>query len=243
MKNLPEEYKLLKEIQSKLNKYLDSRNTQLEIRSNELYDVIKKNITLKGKFPTNRIFNQFLRKHHQKGVMKTFINYRVDDSNNNFYQWYFGTKHKTEKSAAKNTTVNQGTFNYYKTSKNIFASDGTKLNSKHEVHIYEKLIEKSHIRIDIEYPLIRNEETKFVDFTIKNKLTQKTYYWEHFGMTNSEEYKSKMADKIEWYKENGFKTIENGGDLILTYYSNDNNLEKDTKKYIEIITKTAYNNV
>ncbi len=61
-------------------------------------------------------------------------------------------------------------------------------------------------------------------------------------MTNNEVYKSKMADKIEWYKQNGFKTIENGGNLIFTYYSNANNLEKDTKKYIEIITKTAYNN-
>lgn len=236
MKSLPEEYKLLKEIQFYLNKYLNSNDSRVEIRSTELYEIIVKNPSLKSKFPTNRLFNQYLRKHHQNGILKTFLNYRVDDTNKNFYQWYFRAKIITQKSDPIDTNINQGTYNYYKTSKNIVASDGTILNSDQEVYIYEELIKNSYLRIDIEYPLTKNGETKYVDFTIKNKLTQKTYYWEHFGMTNNEKYKSEMADKIIWYKKNGFNIVENGGDFIFTYYSNENNLRKDIRKYIEIIS-------
>jgi hypothetical protein len=73
MKSLPEEYKLIKKIQFLLNNYLSSTDTKVEIRSNELYDVIKKNSTLRAKFPTNKELNQFLRKYHKKGVMKFFF--------------------------------------------------------------------------------------------------------------------------------------------------------------------------
>jgi hypothetical protein len=50
-----------------------------------------------------------------------------------------------------------------------------------------------------------------------------------------------MTDKIEWYRNNGFRNIEDGGNLIYTYYSTDNRLKKDVDKYLEKIKAT--NNV
>lgn len=235
MKTLPKEYKLLKEIGNSINEYLKSPDTPVEIRSNELYDLISKNHSLKSEFQTGRHFNQFLREQHKNGIMHSFLSYRVDTSNNNFYQWYFRKKQDQSKDEVVNNETLEGTFNYYKDSKINIASDGIKLNSQQEVFIYDQLKKCSHLLIKIEYPVTKFGETKYVDFMIKNKLNQKEYLWEHFGMTNNENYKSKMTDKIEWYRNNGFKSIENGGEIIYTYYSNDNRLKKDVDKYIEII--------
>jgi hypothetical protein len=235
VKPLPKKYKTLQEIGRLLNQYLRSSNTSVEIRSNELYDLISKDQNLKLEFPTNRYFNQFLRKQHQDGSLRLFIAYRVDDTNPDFYQWFFRTKHQASKTQAVGNLTYEGTFNYYKHSKTIVASDGSKLNSKQELDIYEQLKKSSHLTIKIEFPVRVNGETKFVDFIVENKVTGKCFYWEHFGMTNSEEYKNAMESKIEWYKNNGFKTVEEGGSLILSYFSNENNFYKDISKFIDII--------
>ena len=57
-------------------------------------------------------------------------------------------------------------------------------------------------------------------------------------MTNNELYKNKMAEKINWYKSNGFKTVENGGKLIYTYYTTDIEFAKNISKYIRLIRTT-----
>lgn len=241
MKALPKKYKLLKEISNLLNEYLNSANTSLEIRSNELYEIASKVQYIKSEFPSNKSFNQFLRKQHQEGTLSSFLTYRVDTFNNDFYQWYFRKKsEKKENVSLNNTTTLQGTFNYYKNSKNIFASDGTKLNSSHEIIIYEELKKHSNLLIKIEHPVTKFGETKFADFIIKNTKSNKEFIWEHFGMTNNEIYKTKMADKIEWYKKNGFINVEEGGFLIYTYYNSDHKLKKDIVKYINIITDVNY---
>lgn len=238
MKTLPKEYKLLKEIGNSLNEFLKSPDTAVEIRSTELYEIASKNSYLKTEFPDNKTFNQFLRQQHQNGIMSSFLSYRVDTTNKNLYQWHFRAQREDREYDPINNETVEGTYNFYKNSKTNIASDGTKLNSEQEVFIYEHLNKCSHLLIKIEYPITKYGETKFVDFIIQNKQTRKVFYWEHFGMTNKEIYKSKMADKIEWYKNNGFKNIEDGGNLIYTYYSTDNRLKKDINKYLEIIKAT-----
>ena len=173
--------------------------------------------------------------------MSSFLYYRVDTTNRNFYQWHFRRKHVSHERETINNDAIEGTYNYYKNSKTNIASDGTKLNSEQEVFIYERLKKCSHLLIKIEYPITKYGETKYVDFIIQNKLNRKEFYWEHFGMTNNEQYKAKMTDKIEWYRNNGFRNIEDGGNLIYTYYSTDNRLKKDVDKYLEKIKAT--NNV
>lgn len=238
MKTLPKEYKLLMEMGKSINSFFKASNTPVEIRSTELFEIVSKNPVLNSEFPTRRIFNQFLRKQHQNGVMPSFVCYRVDTSNKNYYQWFFRAKQETlERDSINNETI-EGNFNFYKNSKTNIAHDGTKLNSNQEVIIYEQLKKCSHLLIKIEYPITKFGETKYVDFIIQNKLTRKEFLWEHFGMTNNENYKEKMTEKIAWYKNNGFFTIEEGGNLIYTYYSNDNNLIKDVNRYIEKLTAT-----
>jgi hypothetical protein len=241
MKTLPKEYKLLKEIGKSLEDFFKSPDTLCEIRSTELYDIVSKNSYLKSEFPTGKIFNQFLRIQHQNGIMSSFLSYHVDTTNRNFYQWHFRRKHVSHARESINNETIEGTYNYYKNSKTNIATDGTKLNSKQEVFIYEQLKKCSHLLIKLEYPITKYGETKYVDFIIQNKLNRKEFYWEHFGMTNNEHYKTKMTDKIEWYRNNGFRNIEDGGNLIYTYYSTDNRLKKDVDKYLEKIKAT--NNV
>jgi hypothetical protein len=76
---------------------------------------------------------------------------------------------------------------------------------------------------------------------IKNIETGKTFYWEHFGMTNDIQYLENMQKKRYWYKENGFSQVEEGGELIYTYYTDDKELIRDIDNYIELILEKADN--
>jgi len=96
MKSLPKEYKLLREIGRSLNDFLSSANTPVEIRSTELYEVVSRIPMIKSEFPTNRLFNQFLRKQHQEGRLSSYVVYRVDTTNKDFYQWHFRKKPDSE---------------------------------------------------------------------------------------------------------------------------------------------------
>ena len=49
-----------------------------------------------------------------------------------------------------------------------------------------------------------------------------------------------MVNKIEWYKNNSYEIVENGGNLILTYYSNESNFIKDVANYLSIIETNKY---
>lgn len=101
MKTLSKEYKLLKEIGNSLNDFLKSPDTAIEIRSTELYEIVSKNSYLKTEFSDNKIFNQFLRKQHQNGIMSSFLSYRVDTTNKNYYQWYFRVKRENREYGVK----------------------------------------------------------------------------------------------------------------------------------------------
>lgn len=87
---MPSDIKLLVTIRDQLNQYFADQPTKVELRSTDLYDEIRKNKTLKERFPHPVLFNRFLRKQHQEGVLKQIIpNCKIDTFNTDFYQWYF----------------------------------------------------------------------------------------------------------------------------------------------------------
>ena len=89
-KRMPSDIKLLVTIRDQLNQYFADAPTKVELRSTELYDEIRKNKALKERFPHPVLFNRFLRKQHQEGVLKQIIpNCKIDTFNTDFYQWYF----------------------------------------------------------------------------------------------------------------------------------------------------------
>ena len=72
------------------------------------------------------------------------------------------------------------------------------------------------------------------DFTILNKRTEKTYYWEHLGLMDVEDYCQTAIKKIECYEKNRIYT---GKQLILTYETKDHPLniriaERLIKEYL-----------
>ncbi len=238
MERLPEEIKMLRLLKGRLDLLMSYRDTPVEIRSNDLYDFAMKEPTLKVFFYSQKAFNQFLRKMHDSGVMKQIIpNYAVDTSNHRFYQWRFRGESRSRLPTGRLTETTGSGLDYYKNSKKVCASDGTNLRSIQEKDIYEQLLTCDYLEVTYEAPLSgsNRRDVKFPDFRIVNKLTRKTYYWEHFGMTDSEGYRDEMAEKLAWYRANGFRQVEDGGNLIVTQYVFQGQFQKDVLKYIALI--------
>lgn len=238
MENTPPYLKNLKLIKECLDKLMANRGTAVEIRSNELYDHISKNPVLRKSFPTPGMFNHFLKTHHNDDILKQIIpNYRVDTSNKDYYQWYFFKEIKKDVTQGRGIETIGSKLNYQKDNKNVIARDGTKFRSGQEVEIYNRLLKCNYLTVEYEPRLVEFGEHKYPDFRILNKLTQKKYYWEHFGQTNSDTYLNGVPEKIEWYINNGYKTVEDGGELIYTIYSDDNAFQRDLDNYIAVIIK------
>lgn len=53
----------------------------------------------------------------------------------------------------------------------------------------------------------------YPDFAILNTTTRRTWYWEHFGLTDDEDYRNSMSYKLNLYESNGFFL---GDGLIIT---------------------------
>ena len=62
----------------------------------------------------------------------------------------------------------------------------------------------------------------FPDFTTKHPKTDRTYYWEHFGMMDEEDYSNHAFSKLKTYAQNG---IIPGVNLIMTFETKDHPLE------------------
>ncbi|MET4142038.1 hypothetical protein ABIB30_004431 [Pedobacter sp. UYP1] len=238
MESLPLEFKILRRIKMKLDKLMSDRGTPVEIRSNFLYDYIIKDEDLKKVFTSQMMFNQFLRAQHNGGNLKQIIpNYKVDTSNHIHYQWHFYKDTNINIGQGKGIEAVGSQLTYKDNELIVPASDGTLLRTHQERGIYEKLLKCNYLTIEYEFPVSKYGHKKYADFRILNRMTQKIYFWEHFGMTNSDDYMEEVAKKLLWYKNNGFKTVENGGNLIYTIYSDENKLQRDTDNYINIIIK------
>lgn len=238
MRNLPPDIDALKRIKARLDKLMSDRGTPIEVRSTALYAYSIGDEHLKTIFPDHKSFNHFLRIQHAKDILKQIIpNYRVDTSNYKHYQWYFYKETHKNLGEGKGVETRASQLTYHKMFLKSIASDGNKFRSDQEVEIYERLLQCNYLTIEYEARIPVDGEKKFVDFKILNRQTQKTYLWEHFGMTQSAKYLDSMTEKIEWYKKNGYKTVEFGGDLIYTIYSDLKKFQRDIDHYIGVIIK------
>ncbi|MCR9015718.1 hypothetical protein [Aquiflexum gelatinilyticum] len=215
-----------------MDTYLADPYSPMEIRSTDLHDLIIKDPELAQVFEYPRDFGRFLRKQHDDGVLQQIIpNCSVDTTNKSSYQWHFRKAFRDQegnKGIQSQNIVSK--YKYYSKSKNITTSSGEKVRSKQEKIIYERLLQCDFLTIFYDHPVTKWDETKYVDFYIKNEMTRKTYIWEHFGMTNSEPYINGIPKKIDWFEYNGFK--EN---LIITIYVSDKQFIREIEKNIDII--------
>jgi hypothetical protein len=118
--------------------------------------------------------------------------------------------------------------------KHNLAANGEMLVSKQELQIYNLLLEQRGLHIEYEAAFSGADKTLYPDFTILNVNTQAIYIWEHLGMTNSEKYLDQIPDKLVWYESNGLKSIEKGGNLVLTFY-NEPTFYKDVEEVVQRI--------
>lgn len=95
---------------------------------------------------------------------------------------------------------------------------GERVRSKSEVIIADRLY---HLGIPYHYeknlPLGPSQYGQFVlrpDFTILNKRTLETFYWEHFGKMDDDEYFTSTKEKLEIYADSG---LFPGKGLILSF--------------------------
>lgn len=94
---------------------------------------------------------------------------------------------------------------------------GDRVRSKSELIIADKLNEQG-IPYYYEMPKLLYDErvgyfTWHPDFKVINRRTGQQYYWEHFGMLDSEDYCADSQVKLEIYANNGYFI---GKNLIIT---------------------------
>ena len=127
MEALPQNLKLLIQIKEILDQYMMDPSTPVEIRSTDLYDLVKNQKQLKKAFPTSYKFNRFLREEHHKGVLLQIIpNCRIDDTNHRFFQWYFRRAEEptTEDKISNSTRQVKTSSEIFKSSLSVIARDG-----------------------------------------------------------------------------------------------------------------------
>lgn len=103
-------------------------------------------------------------------------------------------------------------------------ASGIKVRSKSEMLI-DLYLYKNQIPFRYECALQLGEITLFPDFTILHPLTQKIYYWEHFGLMDDPNYIKNACSKLQLYASNG---IVPSLQLITTYETRENPLSINT---------------
>ncbi len=100
---------------------------------------------------------------------------------------------------------------------NVKTNRGEKVRSKSE-KILADLFEQYGIPYKYENAVYySNHYSLYPDFTLFNVRTQKTYYWEHWGTMEDENYFEKQVDKLNKYAEIGITLEDN---LIVTMETN-----------------------
>ena len=102
---------------------------------------------------------------------------------------------------------------------------GERVRSKSEIIIADRLFHAGvPYHFEKELDLIddnKNWIQLLPDFTVLSLKTYETYYWEHFGWLDKEQYRNDMIAKLETYAQNG---IFPGKNLIVTFETKDNQL-------------------
>ncbi|MCB9189519.1 MAG: hypothetical protein H6599_09605 [Flavobacteriales bacterium] len=126
----------------------------------------------------------------------------------------------------------------HKRVKKWIACNGEALASRQELQIYEFLLEQEGIHVYYEKAFEGTDHTSYPDFTVENLTTGRVFLWEHVGMTNNEHYLNEIPRKLLWFKSQGIDSIENGGDLIISFYR-EGSFYRDVVNFVEqIISKS-----
>ncbi len=239
---LPHKYKLLKELNSCIQEYFQSSGKTEVSNLKEIYEYIKWKEPFKNEFQDSIDFSRFMRQMHGEDVLLQFIpSCSVDTTIYHHYKWIFYPKDIILKDQIRPQTdlvpdkQNEKSKIFPKNLKYI-ASNGEKVRSQQELYIFNQLLLVDSFRVHYEKSLPRNYQEKLPDFTIINKNTQKTYYWEHLGLLEvNGKYFDKTLEKLVWYRSANIRNIDDGGSLIVTRYENDRQFGYLVKKYIQKI--------
>ena len=214
---------LLLKLKRRIAEYFEFRQEKEPARASDIYDYVKNKPEFRQSIPDSTEFSRFLRKMHDCGLMRQLIkNYEVDTSCHSKYQWRF---FPAEKSVPEKTTENDrneatshpdAAPGFLPQTKSFKASNGVTVRSKAELYIMNRLLTVRHFDVYYERPLTARGQTRYPDFTIRNKRTNTVFYWEHFGMTDNPAYADGMAEKLAWYRQISYKSIEENGRLIVT---------------------------
>jgi hypothetical protein len=116
---------------------------------------------------------------------------------------------------------------------NIYTLKGEKVRSKSEALIADRLFTANipyHYEQEYYVPNGRDGYRELLpDFTVLNKRTCETWFWEHFGKMDDDKYKEDVESKLEGYSNDG---IFPGEHLILTFETRGNSLNT---RYIELL--------
>jgi len=228
---------ILNKLSIEVDNYFNAPHSNKIARSTDIFIFIHTRPLLRGVFLTSWDFGRFLKRMYDAGYLKAFItNCEVDPYDKKSYQWYFYSK-TTRLSNEVNAESKISPPGYRKEGRNILTNNGDKVRSQQEAHIYNRLLQEKQLTIAYESEVRVNGEWKLTDFTIRDKLTSTTYVWEHFGMIENPYYADKTKDKIQWYLGKGYKFIQDGGTLIVTYYMNDHDFQHEVERMINLIIK------
>ena len=246
MKSLPPEYALLMRINKLIEKYFSQRPTDKVARSNDIYEYIIRQEDMKKEFSKPYDFNHFLRMMHKQGKLQQIIkNVNVDISSNNFYLWYFYPpervlSRKTTDEDVNLATSHQDKSNFFKANKIHEAANGTKVRSIQELNIMNRLLAVKEFDVYYERELTAAKQTRYPGFTIVNKNSNTVFHWEHFGGTGNENYDERMEEKLAWYKCIGYKSIDEGGRLIVSICRNNAEFIKFVEDTIQKIISSSF---
>lgn len=101
--------------------------------------------------------------------------------------------------------------------------DGQKVRSKSEA-IIATMLHVNKIPFHYEEALHLGRKVIYPDFTIRHPVTGRTYYWEHFGMMDNENYAQAAFQKMQLYNINGIMLSDT---LLATYESEESPLKSN----------------
>ena len=111
--------------------------------------------------------------------------------------------------------------NFYDESRKHTSAKGEKMRSKNEIYISSRL---DHYEIPYRYEasIAHPDVDRIPDFTIRRPRDGKIIYWEHLGVTDSEDYLLGNGIKFREYRDIGIVPWDN---LIVTYDDADGNID------------------
>lgn len=130
-----------------------------------------------------------------------------------------------------------GKNNFFANGKIYEADNGVRVRSAQELYILNRLLREEDFDVYYERPLQGAGYEKYPDFTIRNMRTNCIFHWEHFGMLNHPRYDEYMVDKLAWYRQMGYKSIEDGGRLVVTRCDTEDQFIKSVEDVIARLKK------